>query len=621
MTNGGQGWGNRGPSQQPTPSSWGNNAGSNNQPRSSTWGGSSSPTGSQRSSWGSSASTSSTSSSSTRATGWGASSNNTSSGTGSVRNWGPPTVEEERASKPRKKVSKGWLLGLGIPSFLLTAAAVGYFGIICPPAKHYEASNTGAESLSKLMACLPTYDRVCLANWSQGKDWLSKEWDYTNGDKIRQQFILNVMSTVGYELPEVPSLTWNGKEAIDPLKRIPTYETATLNRDGEEVTYKYIDWSKVTWSDDDLKNLIAEDEIPLTAADVDYSHRLTTLFAKALPKELPVTTMQRVPDMDCNGEGWDKICAIKSSEEAFWDDLLFASDDFLKAQDRFAEQVGTLLNAPLRVAPAPVPAPAPADPNAPAPADPNAPAPVSTPVDPNAAPADPNAPAPVPDPAPVDPNAAPVDPNAAPADEGEKKVERKFLDAFYTEPAWIGAHRLLTATGPDGKPIADNQPRLGQGSFDSPAALGTPVLTFQYGPEGVIQPLRVSLQSFVTGDKALQELALINPQNKGLTTNSDVKYAYYTFKVTNLSTFPVDIWVNDTLADAQRNTSPATGVVYGLRNRADQVPPGESVILQGWTSSLKLDSLYLIWGANFARDANPVWFRVLKGAPADEQQR
>ena len=89
-----------------------------------------------------------------------------------------------------------------------------------------------------------------------------------------------------------------------------------------------------------------------------------------------------------------------------------------------------------------------------------------------------------------------------------------------------------------------------------------------------------------------------------------MKYAYYAFTVRNLSDKELTITSRDALVDANRTVSVRTGTVYGLKTSLT-LKPGESRQLESWTSSTRLDSLYLIWGSDFPRDMNPVWFKVL----------
>lgn len=179
---------------------------------------------------------------------------------------------------------------------------------------------------------------------------------------------------------------------------------------------------------------------------------------------------------------------------------------------------------------------------------------------------------------------------------------RKFDANRYLEP-WIGAHKMETST--DGAVM----PHVGEGSFNQPAGLGTPIVT-SYIDGDQKQPIEVTLSKFVTGTDAHQIMEQKSEQNRGFSPTSDVKYAYYAFTVRNLSDKEMTITSRDALVDANRTVSVRTGTVYGLKTSLT-LKPGESGQLESWTSSTRLDSLYLIWGSDFPRDMNPVWFKVL----------
>lgn len=182
--------------------------------------------------------------------------------------------------------------------------------------------------------------------------------------------------------------------------------------------------------------------------------------------------------------------------------------------------------------------------------------------------------------------------------------ERKYDANRYLEP-WVGAHRMETST--DGAVM----PHVGDGTFDKPAGLGTPIVTsYIDGDQKQKQPVEVTLSKFVTGTDAHKVMEQKSEQNRGFSPTSDVKYAYYEFTVRNLSDKELTITSRDALVDANRTVSVRTGTVYGLKTSLT-LKPGESGQLESWTSSTRLDSLYLIWGSDFPRDMNPVWFKVL----------
>ena len=56
--------------------------------------------------------------------------------------------------------------------------------------------------------------------------------------------------------------------------------------------------------------------------------------------------------------------------------------------------------------------------------------------------------------------------------------------------------------------------------------------------------------------------------------------------------------------------------MYGLKDYAE-LGPYEYVVLQDWYASTELKEKYLIWGKNFNKTVQPIWYQVLKASPTE----
>lgn len=476
--------------------------------------------------------------------------------------WGSSsTTEEEPAEievKPKKW--KGRLLKVGLPALIVTSIGVGYFGYFFAPVADIPEGSRASTSLQQLLDC--SYNKECFDNLNKGS-WLGQEVDYANGSDIKLGFLKHTIDTVKMKLPSWQPLNWWGSPAKSPWSWESREGVSTLNF-GESATFTVPDWSRVIFNKKDLANLAKEAK--LTKDSVDYSDKLTLMFALYMSKEkLPTKTLTHKPVVDCSGEGIDKKCSVNLAEDAFWDKTLFSSKDFKQLQDKFANEVAEVLEVPALIPPE-------------------------------------------------------VDITKETPEGGtpSHRLGRKYPDKFYLDPAWIGAYSLkmeaegkgnnLTSGG-DSLDVPDTQPRVGDGSFKNPAGVGTPVLTkVKSGGDWV--PIEVTLTKIVEGRDTYPIFSEHSIKNKGFSTSSDIKYAYMVFKIKNPSDKEVEVYLNDSLSDVNLNLRNRVGIMYGLKDQPVTLKSGESVSLESWTSSPILDQNYLIWGADFPPDQKPIWFKV-----------
>lgn len=545
--------------------------------------------------------------------------------------WGTAPEGNKKPKRNKKKFFK-----IFVPLFVVGGLVTSYFTLIVPPASTIPTANQGVTSFNKYFEALKTFDTNSIKTQFK-ESYIVKEVDYLNGSEVRTDAVKSVASSIGYSLPDTQKLNWLGKPARNPFTWKPLMHKSTLNA-GESIQVTYPDYSQVKPSSDDVEKALAK--VKLTSInDVEYRKKLTDAFAQYLQgiEELLTKTEEHKPAFKCEGTGLKSNCQLTAKEDEFWDNTLFGSDAFLTLQDAFAESASDYLDKEHKTA-TPVQRCTDGSEAVTEKSEDGASAftcpagtslvglPKSDTPQSDAKGTDADK-----DKAQTDADKAQsfkgADSDKAQSDESDKgtdadkqettsyKANRKYSDIYYTEDAWIGAYRLTNDASQSDPNLPDTSklPRVGDGTFDAPAGINTPVVTHVKDSEGNEVPIEVTLTNFVTGEDAYKVMTSKSQQNRGFVDKSDVQYAYYTFSVKNLGTAPVTVTANDSLVDAQRNRFNRTGTVYGLSVKLSDLKPGESGTIESWTSSIRLKELYLIWGIDFPSDKQPVWFKVLAG--------
>lgn len=189
----------------------------------------------------------------------------------------------------------------------------------------------------------------------------------------------------------------------------------------------------------------------------------------------------------------------------------------------------------------------------------------------------------------------------------------------YIDPFWIGAYYLKVGMvdyakshNVEVKPITDP---VGLGTVESTAGLNASLLTVQFdevdGKE-VKTPIRVEMLSILKDQKAINFFQSKDTRNRGFLSDSQVKYIALTYKVTNLSDKEATIRDNSSLSDDQVNITGTTGNVFGLKTEL-KLKAGESGVIESWAASPTLGKSFIVWGKDFSRRADVIWFRQLAG--------
>jgi len=428
--------------------------------------------------------------------------------------------------------------------------------------------------------------------------YLFKETVYANSSEEKLAFINSVVATVHYEPDVVNAENVYGNDLVDKESMgIVTRDSYVT--EGEEVTLHYIDYSKIDFNKDKILSLISE--YGLEKDDVNYSNSAVLLFCKYISNEgesLPKTSQKRAPYIIKDGGRY----VVQEDEDVFLDKLLFSSDEFRDCEMRFTEALGEAVLSGEAKETETVQPTEPAKDNKEKATEPDKKTIFS-------------------------PSEEWVKWNELPKADKEKEPEPLKYGKMTMSISWCGAYFLENeyyTTDDNGNKIRKKlSPQLGNGTLESPASIGTPVITSVLSTDKdgnlIEDPIRVELVDFGVSEDAITWFQSKDIQNRGYILDSEVQYAYYIFKVTNLSDKTLTVKDNSSLCDKNINLSTRTGTIFGITESLT-LKPDESGYIESWGRSTELNRKYVIWGKDFERRKDPVWFRVLAGDLEDTSE-
>lgn len=462
--------------------------------------------------------------------------------------------------KPKGHGKIGFLRGLGGLVFGLgVSASIGagalYFyksQVLYPSALEVNEAYTGRHALNEFQKLVNSSATKGLKNYLGDKNTaLAYELQYQNKNEYRMDFVKRVLSTVKYTPNVTNKLNKYGSDYYTNGKSV-VKEKSYVNF-GESVSFTAIDYSKLKFSKSVINELLKTSE--LSQDDPDFSNKITDLFSlyiSSLSKdEIPLKTFSR--KVKLNKEG--NLYKVDKSEDKYLDEYLFSSKAFHKALDRFSEaaQLGQ-----------------------------------------------------------KEETTEYKKWSALSDEEKQKTVEPdRYSRRKYISYDWVGVSELkedaklkgYTFTFPTGK-----------GTKESPAGLNTPILTYtlEEDKDGKVikHPIRVTLLKVSYGSDAIKDIMKADIRNRGIDPKSTLKYIYTEWRVENLESGTVHITTNSGLADSQGNLSAKTGNMYGLLDVAD-VEGYHYTEFQDWYSSTELKEKYLVWGKDFNKRVELVWFKAL----------
>lgn len=423
-----------------------------------------------------------------------------------------------------------------------------------PPEQEINQSLTG-------LYCLENYENSLVNLESIGSDsYIAQEVTYANEDDDKLSFYKKVLGTIKYTPNTVKGKNIYGNDLMDSATDTVKYVQSTVS-EGEEVTLTYVDYRKITPDETLIEGLMSDNDLKL--GDVDYQNKLVDVFCQYMNKikDLPTRDISYTPSIKSLGKG--KGFEVTEDEDIYIDKLLFSSDDFYDLLDRFSVVAGKVSSGSEIV--------------------------------------------------PTDDWTAWDGLSREEKSTVAEPTKYNYKDVVSRE--WCGTYYLQnehTITDENGNSVKDKViPQLGDGTFENPASTKTPVLTSVI-VDGVEYPIKVEMLEYGVSEDAIKWFQTKDERNRGIDISSEVQYMYAVFRVTNLSNTKLTIRDNASLCDKDANLAPRTGTLYGITDSVT-LEPDESGNIETWSQSVELNKKYLIWGADFARKVQPVWFRVLAG--------
>lgn len=452
--------------------------------------------------------------------------------------------------------SFGALLVTGLVGVSVFALGRAFYvkQVMYPSELIVKESLSGRSALQSYQSALNSYDTKSMESITNSK-YLTGELKLQNGNKMRADFIKKVLSTVSYEPLVQYKLNKYGSDFyVFGTENERVKELSFVNFK-EKVKVHYIDYDKLEFDQKRINDLMTE--MSLGQDDVDFANRLVDVFCAYIVSEENLPTRidyREVPMRELVGGGFQ----VTKKEDITLDKLLFSSSEFRDALDRFSLMAhqGTEVESLAHQ------------------------------------------------------EWSKLDDKA----KEENTEPYKWDTRKYMDYSWVGFYSLLNETDTKSSPDKYVFP-TGDGSFQNPAGLNTPVLTTAFvkdkdGKE-VEKAIKVTLLKVSYGSDAIRDIMKSDIRNRGIDPKSRTKYIYTEWRVENMEGDSYTMSVNSALSDSEGNVSGRTGVMYGLRDIVD-FEPYNYTELQDWYSSTELTEKYLVWGRDFDKRTPLVWFKALK---------
>lgn len=466
-----------------------------------------------------------------------------------------PSRSKEEEVSPKKK---GRWKKPALVVLVLSILGGGGFGVyryvLNPPMQERDEEKAPISAVRRMSKYLAEKDWDGLKKEINADSYLGLEYTYANGNESIQAFLDNVIGKTELIPKKEQAVDIYGKPMINKETGDAVLVDSLVKGKKDTITVRHVDYSQITFNTNEVLGYLKSQNVEVGSPD--YKNQVIPVFCDYLNSlnwgDIPMKDTEHHPETSKN--------KLTSAEDTYLDDLLFASEEFNDMLNRFDIAVNN--------------------------------------------------------------GKEPVTAQWAKWNKLDAKRKKKTKEPVkYNERrrigrTWCGAHYLQTGyTNEKGEKEVINA-QSGDGTVERPATMGTSILTYVLGKDGnkeVANPIRVELTDVKTEEDCQQALAEKDNRNRGLNEDSQTKYAYLTFKVTNISNKNLNIKDNSSLADKSGNLSGRTGRMYGLVNNVT-LKPNESATIESWVSSTELDRKYLIWGANFNRKAPAVYFKVFFGA-------
>lgn len=548
---------------------------------------------------------------------------------------------------PPKKKSKLPFIIIGVVLVLVLVVVgmklLGGKKVQEPLVQNYETS--GRWALDTLKSALNNYnptDIDAVVGVEDGDSYLAQEWAYVNNVKIRQEFIQVVGGVVKFQYPQVQQKSTTGEGMVDEAGNPIMIESYMNN--GEELTITIPDYDKLAKTMDEKADYIIRmlESAGYTEADYSWEDELINLMLQFILDDgpLPTKEVKATIPIRANTSGRPYI-----ETDAVLDDLLFGSEEFHYLMAKFSqiiygwtgyideiyltyehehnEEYDRWLELFLSYFEA----------------DGGVYNPDGDPQFTNVQKAfkrnrskwepwylrdDNNVIQKYEDGTYIVNYFSVKDENGndwiQPAAEIEVEIEnvRKLEDPWEDERGiwycWIGQHYLETYNG-RGSTVT----RVGDGSREHPAGIGTTIITKVLGTDGLYHDVKVALMGYWTGQPAIDYAEKFSSRNRGFTTSSPVQLICFEVYVENLENEPIEFLSSEmTLTDRNSNLSSRTGTMYDFTDTVYLEARGNkqklnTTILNDWATSTELAQKYVCWGKSFGRRYSMVYFDCLAG--------
>lgn len=181
----------------------------------------------------------------------------------------------------------------------------------------------------------------------------------------------------------------------------------------------------------------------------------------------------------------------------------------------------------------------------------------------------------------------------------EKAVPYCFLGAWYAQNEY------------DGEVPSDV--RVGDGSIEHPAGVGTPIITHVKGTDGKYHDVRVTLKGYWVSEDAIDYAVSFSEKNRGFDPKSPVQLICYEVELENLEDKDFTFDSEMMLCDKSASRTGRTGTMYGFNYEGITVKAKDKVIFNDWATSTEIKQKYVAWGKSFNREYETVFFKVLAG--------
>ena len=522
---------------------------------------------------------------------------------------------------PKKKGGKGKkiLIGLLVVGVLAGGGTVAYKMMI-PVAQEQDYNTSGRKVYDSLQSVINNYEPEAVDSAigsDTGDSYLAQEWSYANKNETRENFIKKVCSLVQFSYPQVEQLSTKGQVMTDKSGNPIMIESYMNN--GENVIITLPDYKAIAEQMDKDRDYIDDMSIMEDIKDTDYDYQdecfdLMLEYILQLD-EIPVTAKEvSIP-----------ISGGKVTDDTDLDNILFASDDYHEMCDMFdkimtgftgvttekyteKEEVhnpeydewykifkerydadggvfnkNTSLWEPWYVY-----------------------------NDKNELQYDENGNKLVRYYSVKDENGNDwIQPSKTILQDVEKtrEVPVEYVPEKAVPYCFLGAYYAQNVYDGD----VPSDVRVGDGTVDHPAGVGTPIITRVLGTDGKYHDIKVTLKGYWVGQDAIDYAVTFSEKNRGFDPNSPVQLICYEVQVDNLENADFTFDSEMMLCDKSANKTGRTGTMYGFNYEGITVKAKDSIIFNDWATSTELEQKYVAWGKTFNRQYEPVFFKVLAG--------